>query len=107
MAAFTLPYQNGVAFVALKDILYCEADDNYTIFFTDGQQYLVTKSLKDIQELLEERDFLRIHRQYIVNLNQIKRFVRGEGNYLIMSNGQSVPVSRSHKDRLTERFGWL
>lgn len=103
-----LPYQNGVAFVALKDVIYCEADDNYTKFFAvDGQHYLVTKSLKEIQELLEERDFLRIHRQYIVNLNQIKKFVRGEGNYLIMNNGQSVPVSRTHKDRLTERFGWL
>ncbi len=103
-----LPYQNGVAFVALTDILYCESDDNYTRFYVqDGQHYLVTKPLKDIQELLEERHFLRIHRQYIVNLNQIKKFVRGEGSYLVMAGGQSIPVSRSYKDRLTERFGWL
>lgn len=103
-----LPYQNGVTFVDLKDVIYCESDDNYTKFFlADGQPYLVTKPMRDIQELLEERDFLRVHRQYLINLNHIKKFVRGEGNYLIMSNQQSIPVSRAQKDRLMERFGWL
>jgi two-component system LytT family response regulator len=103
-----LPYQNGVAFVAIQDILYCEADDRYTRFYlADGQQYLVTKVLRDIQELLEERDFLRVHRQYLINLNRIKKFVKGEGSYIIMDNEQSIPVSRGQKDRLMERFGWV
>ncbi|MBD2755681.1 response regulator transcription factor [Spirosoma sp. BT704] len=103
-----LPYQNGVTFVDLKDIIYCESDDNYTKFYLiDGQHYLVTKPLRDIQELLEDRDFQRIHRQFFINLNHIKKFVRGEGNYLIMVNQQSIPVSRGQKDRLLERFGWL
>lgn len=103
-----LPYQNGVAFVELKEVLYCESDDSYTKFFlADGQHYLVSKTLKEVQDLLEERNFLRIHRQYLVNLNQIKKFVKGEGSYLVMANGQSIPVSRAQKDRLVERFGWL
>ena len=103
-----LPYQNGVTFVNLRDILYCESDDNYTKFYlADGQPYLATKSLRDIQDLLEERDFLRIHRQYLINLSHIKKFVKGEGNYVVMTNGQSIPVSRTQKDRLMERFGWL
>lgn len=103
-----LPYQNGVSFVDLKDILYCESDDSYTKFYlNNGMHYLVTRSLKEIQELLEEREFLRIHRQFIINLSQIKKFVRGEGCYVIMTNGQSIPVSRSHRDQLIERFGWL
>lgn len=103
-----LPYQNGVAFVNLTDILYCESDDNYTKFYlADGQHYLATKPLRDIQELLEERDFLRVHRQYLINLSHIKKFVKGEGNYVVMTNGQSIPVSRTQKDRLMERFGWL
>lgn len=103
-----LPYQNGVAFVNLKDILYCESDDNYTKFhLADGQHYLATKSMREIQDLLEERDFLRVHRQYLINLNHIKKFVKGEGNYVIMTNGQSIPVSRAQKERLMERFGWL
>lgn len=103
-----LPYQNGIAFVDLKDILYCESDDNYTRFIlVDGQQHLVLKPLREIQELLEERDFLRVHRQYLINLSHIKKFVRGEGSYLVMANQQSIPVSRAQKDRLMERFGWL
>lgn len=103
-----LPYQNGVAFVKLADILYCESDDNYTKFYMpEGQFYLVTKSLKEVQELLEERGFLRIHRQYLINLNHIKKFVKGEGAYVVMTNGVSIPVSRLNKDRLAEYFGWL
>ena len=103
-----LPYQNGVAFVNLADVVYCESDDNYTKFFlADGNYHLATKSLRDMQDLLEERDFLRVHRQYLINLNHIKKFVKGEGNYVIMSTGQSIPVSRTQKDRLMERFGWL
>jgi two-component system, LytTR family, response regulator len=103
-----LPYQNGVTFVAVKNILYCESDDKYTRFYlSDGQNYLVTKTLREIQELLEERDFLRIHRQYLINLNRIKKFVKGEGSYIVMDNNQSIPVSRGQKDRLMERFGWL
>lgn len=103
-----LPYQNGVSFVNMKDIVFCESDDNYTKFLlSDGQQYLVTKSLREIQELLEERDFLRVHRQYLINLNHIKKFVKGEGSYVVMTNQHTIPVSRAQKDRLMERFGWF
>lgn len=103
-----LPYQNGVTFVAIKDVVYCEADNAYTkVFMNDGQYFLITKTLLSIQEVLEEREFLRVHRQYIINLNQIKKYVKGEGNYLIMSNDKSIPIGRSQKDKLIERFGWL
>lgn len=103
-----LPYQNGVSFVPVADIIYCESDDNYTKFhLANKQNYLVTKPLKDIQETLEERGFMRVHRQYLINLNQIKKYVKGEGNYLIMSDDISIPVSRSQKDKLVEHFGWL
>ncbi len=103
-----LPYQNGVAFVEMKDIVYCEADNNHTKFhLLDGQFHLATKSLRDIQELLEERGFLRVHRQFLINLDHIRKFVKGEGNYLVMSNRQTIPVSRMQKDRLLEKFGWL
>lgn len=105
---FALPYQNGVTFVALSDILYCEADGNYTqIKIITGQQYIISKTLREIQDILEERNFLRIHRQYIVNLNYIKKYVKGEGNYLVLQNDLTIPISRSHKERLIERFGWL
>ena len=103
-----LPYQNGVIFTEIKCVIYCESDNNYTRIFTeDGKKYVVAKTLGDIQEILEERNFLRIHRQYLINLNHIKKYVRGDGNYVIMSNDQSVPVARNQKERLIEKFGWL
>lgn len=103
-----LPYQNGVTFAEIKNVLYCESDNNYTRIHTvDGNQYTVAKTLGDIQEVLEERNFLRIHRQYLINLDHIKKYVRGEGNYIIMSNNQSIPVARNQKEKLIEKFGWL
>jgi len=103
-----LPYQNGVIFAEIKNVIYCESDNNYTRFYTeDGKKYVVAKTLGDIQEILEERNFLRIHRQYLINLSHIKKYVRGEGNYVIMSNDQSVPVARNQKERLIEKFGWM
>ena len=103
-----LPYQNGVVFTEIKNIIYCESQNNYTRFYTmDGHQHMVSKTLGDIQEVLEERNFLRVHRQYLVNLDHIKKYVRGEGNYLIMSNDESIPVARNKKEKLIEKFGWL
>lgn len=103
-----LPFKNGVTFVQIADILYCESDDNYTKFhLKNGYTSLVSKTLRDIQEVLEERNFLRVHRQFLVNLDQINRYVKGEGNYLVMNNDFTIPVARNQKDRLVERFGWL
>jgi two-component system, LytTR family, response regulator len=103
-----LPFQNGVSFVLVEEIIYCEADDNYTKFYLkNGQVCLVSKTLRDIQETLEERNFLRVHRQFLINLNHINRYVKGEGNYLVMTNEVSIPVARNQKEKLVERFGWL
>ena len=103
-----LPFQNGVAFAEIRSILYCQSENNYSRFFTvDGRQHVVARTLGDVQEILEERNFLRVHRQYLVNLDHIVKYVRGEGNFLVLTNGQQVPVARAQKERLIERFGWL
>jgi two-component system, LytTR family, response regulator len=103
-----LPHANGIAFVEISQILYAESDSNYTRFvLAGGETYLVSKTLGDVQELLESRNFLRVHRTYIVNLDHIRRLVKGEGTYLILSNGANIPVSRQQKERLLERFGWV
>ncbi len=103
-----LPFQNGVILTEIKNVLYCEADNNYTrIFVIGGHEYVVSKTLGDIQDVLEERNFLRVHRQYLINLDQIKKYVRGEGNYLVMNNDASIPVARNKKEKLIEKFGWL
>jgi len=101
-----LPHASGMVFVETSKIVYCEADSNYTRFhLAGGEVYMVAKTLGDVQEVLEAGDFVRVHRQYIVNLAHIQKLVKGEGTYLLMTNGTSIPVARQQKDRLMERFG--
>lgn len=103
-----LPHANGLTFVEISQILYAESDSNYTSFVLEtGEKYLISKTLGDVQEMLETRNFLRVHRQYVVNLDHIKRLIKGEGTYLVLTTGANIPVSRQHKDRLLERFGWV
>lgn len=103
-----VPYQNGIVFLPLTEILYCEADNNYTrVIATQNRHYLLTRTLRDVQQVLEDRHFLRVHRQYLINLEQIKMLMKGEGTYLIMNNDISIPVARQQKEKLMQRFGWL
>ncbi len=60
-----------------------------------------------MQDVLEERHFLRVHRQYIINLNYVKQFFRGDNMYVVLNNGEHIPVARSQKDKLIEKYGWL
>ena len=102
-----VPGQHGVTFIELNDIVLVEASNNYSkLILADKKVYLISKTLKDVQEVLEEEHFLRIHRQFIINLNQVKEFNRNEG-ILTMSNGEKIPVARNQKDRLVERYRWL
>ena len=103
-----LPHASGMVFVDTKQIIYCEADSNYTRFHLENREvYMISKTLGDVQDVLETGDFVRVHRQYMVNLDHIQKLVKGEGTYLLLSNGVSIPVSRQQKDRLMERFGWI
>ena len=103
-----LPHASGLVFVDIKQIIYCEADSNYTRFHLEGgEQYMVTKTLGDVQDVLETRDFVRVHRQFMVNLEHIQKLVKGEGTYLLLTSGVSIPVARQQKSRLMERFGWI
>ncbi|MBC7891591.1 MAG: response regulator transcription factor, partial [Sphingobacteriaceae bacterium] len=103
-----VPHQNGVIFVELKEILYAEADSNYTkLRLTNSRNHLLTKTLREVQDVLEERNFLRVHRQYMVNLDHVQRYVKGEGTYLVLTDGTSIPVARNQKERLVQRFGWI
>jgi two-component system LytT family response regulator len=103
-----VPYGQGVMFLPVKEVLYCEADSNYTrVIATGNRSYLLTRTLRDVQEVLEEQGFVRVHRHYLVNCDQIKMFMKGEGTYLVMNNEASIPVARNQKDKLIQHFGWL
>lgn len=102
-----IPGSHGVSFIDLNEIVYSEASNNYSkLVLTDGRNFLISKTLKDVQEVLEEEHFLRVHRQYIINLNHVKHFNRNEG-LLTMSNGEHIPVARNQKEQLIEKYRWL
>jgi len=102
-----IPGQHGVTFIDLNDIIYSEASNNYSkLVLTNGNHFLISKTLKDVQGVLEEEHFLRVHRQYIINLNHVKQFNRNEG-ILTMDNGDHIPIARNQKERLVERYKWL
>lgn len=101
----SVPTQSGVVFIMLNDILYTHAEGNYvSLQLQDGRTLLISRSLKEIQDVLEEFHFLRIHRQYIINLNQVKSYNRNEG-ILTMEDDAKLPVSRSLKDVLISKYG--
>nr|WP_293844275.1 LytTR family DNA-binding domain-containing protein [uncultured Arsenicibacter sp.] len=103
-----VPYQQGIIFLPVSEVLYCESDSNYTkVVATQNRSFLLTRTLREVQEILEERNFLRVHRQYVINLDHIKLFMKGEGAYLVMTNDVSIPVARNQKEKLIRRFGWL
>ncbi|MFI5131688.1 MAG: LytR/AlgR family response regulator transcription factor, partial [Chitinophagales bacterium] len=100
-----LPTMEGLQMVGVDSIVSCESDSNYTVFLLKNKQKLiVSRTLKEIEEMLEEFSFLRVHHSYIVNLNEITKYVKGEGGYLIMSDGSSIDVSRSRKEMLLKKL---
>ena len=101
-----LPTYEGYVFVKLEDIIYCQSDNNYaTVFLKTGKKILISRTLKEVAEMLTEQDnFFRVHNSFLVNLNEIKNYVKTDGGYLIMSNEGKVKVSRSKKDELLDLF---
>jgi two-component system LytT family response regulator len=100
-----LPTLEGFELVPLETILHCESDSNYThITLKNKRKILVSRTLKEIEELLEEYPFLRVHHSHLVNLNEISRYIRGEGGYVVMSDEASIPVSKSRKEALLKIF---
>ena len=86
-----------------SDIIRCEADVNYTLFcMKDGQEILVTKTLKHFDQLLSPLGFCRVHQSHLINLQEVKEFVKTEGGYLVMSNRDRVPVSNRKRAEVME-----
>ncbi len=96
-----MPTMEGLQMVTVNSIISCESDSNYTVvFLKNKQKIVVSRTLKDIEEMLEDYSFFRIHHSYLVNINEINKYVKGEGGYVVMSDGTAVDVSRSKKELL-------
>ena len=94
-----LASSEGFVFVKVKDIIYCKGDGAYTYFYIkDNPRITVSKNLKEFEELLKGKSFFRVHKSYLINLNEMKKYVRGDGGYVVMSNGDNVDVSKRKKE---------
>ena len=103
-----LPTSHGLTVIPVKEIIRCQSDINYTNFFlTSKNKMLVTKTLKDYEELLNDYDFIRVHNSNLINLHHVKNYSRGEGGTVTMSDGSTVDVSRRKKDEFLKRLAEL
>jgi two-component system, LytTR family, response regulator len=89
--------------ISVNDIIRCESDNYYTYFhFVDGRKLLVSKTLKENEELLSQHNFIRPHKSHLVNIKFIKSYIRQDGGYILMNDGTRIPVSRRKKDKIME-----
>ena len=96
-----LPTLEGLQMVTIDTILYCIASSNYTTFvMKDKKKLVISRTLKEIEEMLEDRGFLRVHHSHLVNISEIEKYIRGEGGTVLMTDGTELDVSRSRKEAL-------
>ena len=100
----TLPEQEGFKVLTVSDILYCEADDNYSRIYLEDRKILVSKTLKYLEDALREYAFARIHKSFLVNVNEIVRYRKGKGGSVVLSTGKELPVAASRKGELLTFF---
>lgn len=94
-----IPTIDGICFYDLKDLIYLEADSNYTnLYFIENKKIVASKTLKEFQDLLPEEYFYRPHNSYIINLSYVSKYIKGDGGQIQLLNGSLVDVSRKHKD---------
>jgi len=95
-----LPIDGKIQMIPFESIIYCESESNYTFIHFENRKVILSKTLKEVEKLINHNDFFRVQNSFLVNLNHIKEYVRGEGGELIMSNGDEVRVSRNKKEEL-------
>jgi two-component system, LytTR family, response regulator len=100
-----LPTIEGLTFAPVNDIVGCTADGSYTrMHMLDKSEALLSKTLGDVEELLNEYDFFRIHHSTLINLKHVRKYIRGEGGEVVMSNGKSYLVARTRKTDFLNAF---
>lgn len=93
-----LPTMEGLQILQSEEIYYCESDGGYTHFFlTSGKAVLISKTLKEVEDVLESKGFCRVHHGYLINVRYVQKYIRGDGGEVIMANNKNIPVSRNKK----------
>jgi len=99
-----IPGIKGFLVIEVKDILYLEADSCYTCFhMANGKKITSAKTVGEYEEILEESSFFRVHKSFVVNLYYMKEYIKGDGGYIILNNGEKIEVSRRKKDEFMEK----
>jgi two-component system LytT family response regulator len=102
-----IPTLEGLHFYDIKDIIYLEANSNYTnICLVGNSKIIASRTLKEFSDLLPEEQFFRTHHSFVINLNYIKRYIKGDGGQIEMQNGSFVDVSRRKKEEFLKRIGY-
>ncbi len=105
MKRIALTTHDGLLFVHTSDIMYCQSENNYTwVHLAKGTKHLLAKTLKEFEETLPPTEFYRLHNSYLVNLNEIQRFVRDDGGYVIMNNGTQITIARARREAFFAMF---
>jgi len=93
-----LSTHEGIIFVSVEDIIRCEASDAYTTFFlVSGEKIMISGSLKEYEQLLSDVNFYRVHQSHLINLVYVKKYVKGTGGYIMMSDDSRIGIARSKK----------
>lgn len=99
---------DDIRLVPLKDIIRLQADNNYCKFYlATGETILTSKNLGYYYDLLKDQNFSRVHQSHLVNIHKLERYVKKDGGYLVLSNGDEVPVSRTQREQVSKLFGAL
>ncbi len=100
-----LPASEGLILVKINDIRRIEGDGNYaTIFQKNGERLVITKSMKEFEEILPPNQFSRSHQSHIVNLECVRKVLKEDGGYLLLDNGEKIMISRRKKEEVLNRF---
>jgi len=105
LAKVALPTLTGFIFVPVKDIVRCESDNTYTTFFTlDKRKIIVSKTLKECEQMLADYHFFRIHNSHLINMDYVTEYLKGEGGVIKMTDGSHLDVSRRRKDEFLRQL---
>ena len=101
----TLATSEGFEFIPVSDILFCQANGSYTNFhLKNAKTLLVSKHLKEYENLLADHNFMRVHHSYLINLSEVKKYVKADGGYIVMKDDSVVNISIKKKEEFLKHM---
>jgi two-component system LytT family response regulator len=100
-----LPTLGGLLFIRVEEISHCSSDSNYThVYSIKGDRFLISKTLKEIEHLIQDDRFLRVHHSHLINMMHIREYHKGKGGSMVMEDGSVIPVAKNRKKELLDKF---